>query len=115
MVGERVEDVEERVDGCAVVSGDRVGGGPAHLGVYRLDAVVQERATGRFATRELREPFCDAGVGAKRERDAVGATLAPQQRLFEESAVLREALAGSVLGAAHVARDRRVGVGWEMQ
>ena len=70
VIRQRVEGVEDDVDAGALVAGDGVAGRPDHLVADRLDAVVQERAAGCLAPREVLDRLARAGVGAEREHDA---------------------------------------------
>ena len=91
-------------------------GRPDHLVADGLDAVVEERAAGVLAASEIvdRARACRGRRGSQ-NTTRVGATLTTQQRSLEQRVVLGEALFRRVRGGAHVARDRRVGPGWEMQ
>ena len=77
-VRQSVEGVEDDLDGGAVVAGDAVRDRPDHRGFVGLDAVIEKRAAGRLAAREISDCFADARICAEREDNAAGGPFAPQ-------------------------------------
>jgi hypothetical protein len=99
----------------AVVAGEDVGSRPDQLLANGLEAEVEERAASVLAAGEILELLAPARVGLEDEHDGVGAALAVQQNVVKQLAPFGDPFVGCVPSGAHVAGERAVGLGLEME